>query len=177
MADFLEWLATPVPVGDEVGNQVRHDLDPSWGALRSLDRTSSRRHRAAPSPGVSGRDRVVHQRGESLRRGVGALGQLVFPNGALWIAWPKKSVGVVTDVTEHVVREVALPLGLVDNKVCAIDETWTGLRFVWRTERRASPVGRRAIDDSRFSQSTVQGTYCDTHRLKRRLSTRHLAAD
>jgi len=75
-------------------------------------------------------------RGESLRRGVGALGQLVFPNGALWIAWPKKASGVVTDVTEHVVREVALPLGLVDNKVCAIDETWTGLRFVWRTERR-----------------------------------------
>jgi hypothetical protein len=65
-----------------------------------------------------------------------ALGQVVFPNGGLWIAWPKKSSGVVTDLTDHVVREVALPLGLVDNKVCAIDATWTGLRLVWRVERR-----------------------------------------
>jgi hypothetical protein len=67
---------------------------------------------------------------------VDALGQAIFPSGGLWIAWPKKSSGVATDITDHVVREVALPLGLVDNKVCAIDETWTGLRLVWRVERR-----------------------------------------
>jgi hypothetical protein len=67
---------------------------------------------------------------------VDALGQVVFPNGGLWIAWPKKSSGVTTDITDHVVREVALPRGLVDNKVCAIDETWSGLRLVWRVERR-----------------------------------------
>ena len=57
-------------------------------------------------------------------------------NGALWVAWPKKAAKVPTDMTEDVVREVALPLGLVDNKVCAIDATWSGLRIVWRRENR-----------------------------------------
>lgn len=58
------------------------------------------------------------------------------PDGGLWIAWPKRSSGVETDITEDVVREVALPRGLVDNKVCAIDETWSGLRLVARLENR-----------------------------------------
>jgi hypothetical protein len=60
------------------------------------------------------------------------------PAGGLWIAWPKKSSGVVTDMTEDVVREVALPTGLVDNKVCAIDDTWSGLRLVVRLEHRGT---------------------------------------
>jgi hypothetical protein len=54
----------------------------------------------------------------------------------LWIAWPKRSSKVPTDVTEDVVRELALPIGLVDTKVAAIDATWSGLRLVWRRERR-----------------------------------------
>jgi len=58
------------------------------------------------------------------------------PAGGLWIAWPKKTSGVSTDMTENVVREVALPTGLVDNKVCAIDEVWSGLRLVVRVENR-----------------------------------------
>ena len=61
---------------------------------------------------------------------------LIFPAGGLWIAWPKRASGVATDMTEDVVREVALPRGLVDNKVCAIDDTWSGLRLVWRRDRR-----------------------------------------
>ncbi len=69
-------------------------------------------------------------------RRIGALAQMIFPSGGLWIAWPKRSSGVETTMGEDVVREVALPLGLVDNKVCAIDETWSGLRIVWRRERR-----------------------------------------
>ena len=60
----------------------------------------------------------------------------MFPDRSLWIAWPKRSSGVTTDMTEDVIREVALPLGLVDNKVCAIDATWSGLRLVWRKELR-----------------------------------------
>jgi hypothetical protein len=71
-----------------------------------------------------------------LARRVPALGEAVFPDGSLWVAWPKKVSGVATDVTEDSVREVALPLGLVDNKVCAISEVWSGLRLVWRKERR-----------------------------------------
>ncbi len=58
------------------------------------------------------------------------------PAAGLWIAWPKKSSGVATDMTEQVIRDVALPTGLVDNKVCAIDETWSGLRLVIRRENR-----------------------------------------
>ena len=58
------------------------------------------------------------------------------PASSLWIAWPKKSSGVVTDMTENEIRGIVLPTGLVDNKVCAIDETWSGLRFVIRLEHR-----------------------------------------
>ena len=64
------------------------------------------------------------------------LKRAVFPAGAAWIGWPKRSSGVATDITEDVVREVALPLGLVDTKVCAIDETWSGLKLVVRKELR-----------------------------------------
>jgi len=58
------------------------------------------------------------------------------PAGGLWIAWPKRSSGVATDLDENVVREIGLAAGLVDNKVCAIDATWSGLRFVWRLRDR-----------------------------------------
>jgi hypothetical protein len=67
-----------------------------------------------------------------------ALAEAIFPNGAVWVAWPKRASKVPTDMTEDVVREVFLPHGLVDNKVCAIDETWSGLRVVWRKELRHS---------------------------------------
>lgn len=60
--------------------------------------------------------------------------------GGFWVAWPKKSSKVPTDLTEDVLREVGLPQGLVDNKVCAVTEVWSGLRFVWRRENR--PAGR-----------------------------------
>jgi hypothetical protein len=57
-------------------------------------------------------------------------------NGGLWVCWPKKAAKVATDVTEDVVRAVALPMGLVDNKVCAVDDTWSGLRLVIRLKDR-----------------------------------------
>jgi len=71
-------------------------------------------------------------------RSLEGLGPMIFPDGGLWIAWPKRSSGVETDLTDHAVRAVALPLGLVDNKVCAIDDVWTGLRLVWRTTTRGT---------------------------------------
>lgn len=57
-------------------------------------------------------------------------------SGGLWIAWPKKASGVPTDLTENVIRDLALAAGLVDNKVCAIDDTWSGLRLVIRLKDR-----------------------------------------
>jgi hypothetical protein len=71
-----------------------------------------------------------------LERRFGKLAAALAPAGALWIAWPKRASGVATDLTEDVLREVGLPQGLVDTKVCAIDETWSGLRFVIRKENR-----------------------------------------
>jgi hypothetical protein len=77
----------------------------------------------------------------AFERRINVLGRMIFPAGGLWVAWPKRASGVATTMDENVVRSVALPLGLVDIKVCAIDETWTGLRVVWRRERRERREG------------------------------------
>jgi len=77
-------------------------------------------------------------RRRDFERRIDGLAQMVFPSGGLWVAWPKRASGVETDMHEGVVRELALPLGLVDNKVCAIDETWSGLRVVWRRQQRGT---------------------------------------
>jgi hypothetical protein len=71
-----------------------------------------------------------------LGRRFGALKRALEPTGGLWVAWPKRSSGVATDLTEDTVREVGLERGLVDNKVCAIDDVWSGLRFVYRVAAR-----------------------------------------
>ena len=60
------------------------------------------------------------------------------PAGGLWIGWPKRASGIATEVDADVAREVARPAGLVDNKICAIDESWSGIRFVLRRELRAA---------------------------------------
>jgi hypothetical protein len=63
------------------------------------------------------------------------------PDGMIWVSWPKKSSGIATDLTDVVVRDTALPLGLVDIKVCAIDEVWSGLKFVIPKNQRKSHRG------------------------------------
>lgn len=73
-----------------------------------------------------------------LRRQAPRAVKAVPANGALWIAWPRKAGGHVSDVTEQSLRDQFLPTGLVDNKVAAIDDDWSGLRFVWRKELRAT---------------------------------------
>jgi hypothetical protein len=64
----------------------------------------------------------------------------IVPDGMIWVSWPKKASGVATDLTDVVVRDTALPLGLVDIKVCAIDDVWSGLKFVIPKDQR----GRRS---------------------------------
>jgi len=73
---------------------------------------------------------------KQLRSSFAACGKKLNPDGGLWVAWPKKASGVATDLTENAVRVVGLDAGLVDNKVCAIDDTWSGLRFVVRLQDR-----------------------------------------
>jgi len=72
----------------------------------------------------------------ALRRDFARLRKALHPAGGLWVAWPKKSSGVQTDLDENQVRALGLAQGLVDNKVCAIDDTWSGLRFVVRLKDR-----------------------------------------
>ncbi len=76
------------------------------------------------------------KRRSDLEKELPRLQQKLAPDGTIWISWPKKSARVETDVTEDVIRAVALPLGLVDVKVCAVDETWSGLKLMIRRERR-----------------------------------------
>ena len=65
-----------------------------------------------------------------------ALARRIYPAGALWVAWPRRAGGHSSDITDNVIREHALPIGLVDVKVAAIDHDWSGLRLVWRVENR-----------------------------------------
>ena len=98
-------LIQPLPAGVEVRTDVRRRVDV---VVAFFDRRAQ------------------------LERRLPSLARAVFPSGGLWVAWPKKASGVVTDITEDVVRELALAGGLVDNKVCAISDVWSGLRLVYR---------------------------------------------
>ncbi len=81
-------------------------------------------------------------RRRELERRFPTMARALQPSGALWVAWPKKASGVATDLTFEPVQEIGLHSGLVDSKVCAIDDTWSGLRFVYRSADRPSPNGR-----------------------------------
>lgn len=120
-ADFERELQ-PLPVGAEL---VARD---KW------------RRRAGSLPHSSGAefDVIVAFSTEQakLTATFGELARSLKPAGGLWIAWPKKSSGMTTDISENVIREIGLAAGLVDNKVCAINETWSGLRFVYRVKDR-----------------------------------------
>jgi hypothetical protein len=78
-----------------------------------------------------------HTSRAALTKRLPALMRAMHVDAGLWVAWPKKASGMPTDITEDVVREVCLPTGLVDVKVCAIDEVWSGLRLCLRRELRA----------------------------------------
>jgi hypothetical protein len=83
--------------------------------------------------------RFIHQfvtKRSELERAFPSIDAALADDGTAWISWPKKASGMATDLTEDVVRAVGLPLGLVDVKVCAVDEVWSGLKFVRRKEKR-----------------------------------------
>jgi hypothetical protein len=77
-------------------------------------------------------------RRSELQKKMSILRNKISDDGTVWVSWPKKSSGISTDVTEDVIREIALPLGFVDIKVCAVDETWSGLKLMIRRENRKS---------------------------------------
>ena len=75
-------------------------------------------------------------------------GELVYPSGACWVAWPRKAVGHVSEVDENAIRDAALAVGMVDVKVAAIDDDWSGLKIVWRKENRTGRISKTAIQDA-----------------------------
>lgn len=121
-------------LGIKAGQRVRLvDAPPGYdGTLGALPDGVRLLVRAGPADVVQ----VFVTRRRDLDACLPTLAKDVFPDGAVWVSWPKRASGVATDVTEDVVREVALPLGLVDVKVCAVDATWSGLKLVHRRENR-----------------------------------------
>jgi hypothetical protein len=102
-ADFAEMLS-PLPPGAKLQRGLRGARDLTIWFVTSRHQLEGDLHRVTPPRG----------------------------QGSLWVAWPKKASGVKTDLTEDLLRDVILPHGLVDRKVCAIDATWSGLLFSWR---------------------------------------------
>jgi hypothetical protein len=131
------YSGTPLPkkLGIKSGSQVAFvsapdGFDATLGALP--DDVHTRRQ-------ARGKNDVIVffvTRAADLSRRFATLSRALEPDGGLWVAWPKKSAGVATDLVFEVVQRVGLDAGLVDNKVCAIDETWSGLRFVYRLADR-----------------------------------------
>ncbi len=109
-AEYLD-LIDPIPEGVAVSSRLRAPVD------------------------------ILHlfvRRERELQRDLPTAMHVIEQNGAIWVSWPKKSSGVATDVTEDRIRASALPLGLVDIKVCAVDAVWSGLKLVIRRENRRS---------------------------------------
>jgi hypothetical protein len=131
------YSGTPLPqkLGIKPGNRVAilRAPDGLHKSLRPLPEDTVLRTRARGSVDVI---LFFVKRRAELERRIARLMSALRPTGGLWIAWPKRSSEIPTDITEDAVRDVALPLGLVDNKVCAIDDTWSGLRLVNRLENR-----------------------------------------
>jgi hypothetical protein len=117
-------------LGFKEGMRVAYVNSPDGFAIDGIDDVRTRL--------AKGTDLVLFFTKErlSLERRLDALRNAIEPDGMLWVAWPKRASGVATDMTEDVVRDVVLPTGLVDTKVCAIDDVWSGLRLVVRKELR-----------------------------------------
>ncbi len=139
MAPAAGYSGTPLP--HKLGIKPEHAVAVLGGPASVAASLSGLPGVGPPQRDLSGSDPLdvivffVTRRAE-LEERLAGLRERMAPAAGLWIAWPKRASGVPTDMTEHAVREVALPTGLVDNKVCAIDETWSGLRLVIRRELR-----------------------------------------
>jgi hypothetical protein len=107
-------------------DSVRAEIDPVAIGLSELD---------APSAGLDAAHIFVTERA-NLARQLTALRDLIQPAGQIWVSWPKKASKVPTDITEDTIRELCLPIGLVDVKVCAVDDVWSGLKLVIRKSLR-----------------------------------------
>lgn len=111
---------------DGMPDSVRAEIDPAAIGLSEQD---------APSAGLDAAHIFVAERA-ALERHLVALRRLIQPAGQIWVSWPKKASRVPTDITEDTIRALCLPIGLVDVKVCAVDNVWSGLKLVIRKTLR-----------------------------------------
>ena len=133
MSDSDGYSATPLPrkLGIKPGARVRLSGAPDGFTLGELPDGVQFR-----SSGQLDLMLAFFDSRSELQKRLAGMRSSLDPAGALWIAWPKRASGVSTDLTENLVRELGLAAGLVDNKVCAIDAVWSGLRFVYRLADR-----------------------------------------
>lgn len=96
---------------------------------------ASPRYLARPAKGLTAAH-LFHTAASELAADLGKLRPLLAPGGMVWVSWPKKAAKVTTDITEDVIRTLALPMGFVDVIVCAVDAVWSGLKLVIRRELR-----------------------------------------
>jgi hypothetical protein len=131
---------------------VLHNVPPGWALTDPPD--------GLDGPGPDGEADVVvafFTEAAGIARQIDDLGRRIYPAGGLWIAWPRRAAGHRSDITDNVIREIVLPLGLVDVKVAAIDEDWSGLRMVWRTENRR--LGARSAELNYLSAFAVNSRH------------------
>jgi hypothetical protein len=120
------------------------DAPAGWSIPGAPEQLSLTREASGERPTAPAQDVIAFFRTlAGLRESLPLIAERIFPDGALWVAWPRRAGGHDSDMREQDIRELALPRGLVDVKVAALDDDWSGLRLVWRVERRrASPAGR-----------------------------------
>lgn len=111
-----KWNLTGAPTGIQLKRTLAKDFDVAVWFVRSLN---------------------------ELRGGLTKVSWATPPDASLWVAWPRKAGGHGSNVTEQAIRELVLPLGLVDVKVAALDQDWSGVKLVWRVSRRAEIAARR----------------------------------
>ena len=111
---------------DRMPGSVRDEIAAEGLQLQLLD---------APEPPIGAAHIFVVERA-ALEAKLHQLVPLLAPSGFIWVSWPKKAAKVPTDITEDTIRAVCLPMGLVDVKVCAVDETWSGLKLMKRKAPR-----------------------------------------
>jgi hypothetical protein len=128
------YSGTPLPkkLGIKPGHRVALLGAPDGFELELPEDASVRRRAGGKADVIL----TFHTSRAELERRLPTLRAMMEPAAGLWIAWPKRASKLPTDLTEDVLREIALPTGLVDNKVCAVDERWSGLRLVIRLEHR-----------------------------------------
>jgi hypothetical protein len=133
------YSGTPLPrkLGIKEGHRIALENAPA-GFARTLGELPAETVMVRRAEAGAGLDLVLFftTEADELRREYARLSAAIHPAGMFWVSWPKRAAKVKTDLTEDVVRAIALERGMVDTKVCAVDETWSGLRLVYRLKDR-----------------------------------------